>query len=457
VFIVALTGALLMNYVVEPHMGLLHPVGYDGHFELAQNIAAGNGYVFEKGGHAVFHRPPFYASILVPGALLPESLWRLYVSILNAALLAGTTYFISKFCAEIFDKRVAAIASLATGLNPIILYTVKTAHPAICQMFLFTLVLFFTWRLWQRFESGASLGIGRAAGFAAALLAAALTHGTMILQAAGYILFFAFLAVRHRNWNLGRFALATAVFFWILLAPWTYRNYKVTGMFIPVVGNSGLAYFSGNAHWGITQPAWRWNEGRHEAELRHAGLNPTNATKRVQFYGFTNVQDEKFANAQMKAHLRAHPADFAKKFCLNAAEYYFPLLYYVIPPAGSAPAQFPFIQRIKRMEEKMFILITIWNAVLLALAMRGAALLIYRRGTRTLGVILLAGWAAYAVPYFPFLTVINHTLYTFGTMPILSVLAGIGIVSLGNCDWKTAVQIKKVSNESQPISLPIRA
>ena len=427
VFITAFSIALLMNYVLRPALGLRHPVGYDGHIELAQNVLDGNGFVFQPGGHPVIHRPPLYAALLMPGLLFPSAI-RAYVSALNAALLAATVAVLFSFCKTAFNERFAIIAALATGLNPVIIYTVKTAQPAICQTFIYTCIVALTFRIWNKSRTTEPFPPKLGIAYGLLLLAAALVHGTMLAHAILLIASFTALAIRNANWHLLKMVSAAALTFILGLAPWTYRNYKVTGQFIPVVGNSGLAYFSGNARWGITKPAWQWNESRHEAELRHIGLDPSNAEEQIQFYGFTDLASEKFANRQAALHIKNHPADFAKKIALNAAEFYFPLLYYVIPPPGSEPSRYPFLQRLRKMDEKAFIGITLLNIFLVTLATAGAVSLIRNRPTRPIGIFCLLAWCAFAIPYFPFLTSVNHTLYTFGTIPIMTALASFYIL-----------------------------
>jgi 4-amino-4-deoxy-L-arabinose transferase-like glycosyltransferase len=423
VFFVSFTLALLLNYVARPLLHLKHPVSYDGYFELAQNLVAGNGYVFEKGGHPVFHRPPLYVWLLTPGTLLPEPFWRAYVSLLNATLLAGTVALVFTFANQIAGLKTARIASLLVGFNPIILYTIKTAHPATCQMLAYTALVFTTWRLWQRDSRDGKITIRQAVDYGALLVATSLIHGTMIAQALLLLALAFALAYKRRDWNLAGCAFAATITFLLLLSPWTIRNYRVTGRFIPVAGNTGLAYFAGNARWGITKPPAQPGERYDEAELRHIGLDPTNVQQKIQFRGFTSFKDEIFAHEQAKLHIKNHPAALAKKILLQTIEFYFPAVYDLFPAPGGARAQLPLSTRLKTMEEKAYIWISIQNALLLTLAFAGFASLFRDKSSRLLAIYLLLAWIAFVFPYLPFLAWANHNLYTFGTMPIISIFA----------------------------------
>jgi hypothetical protein len=214
----------------------------------------------------------------------------------------------------------------------------------------------------------------------------------------------------------------------IAIAPWTMRNYRVTGHFLPVVGNSGLAYYAGNAHWGITEPAQRPGEHRHQAEFRHMGLSPDLAAKHVRYYGMNDAKFEKHANDRMKEHMRSHPGDFARKLMLNAVEYYFPIFYFVLPPKGTDVSGLPMAQRL-RAGAANTLPQSVFNAVLVSLALGGLVRLLMS-GERWKGVMLTVAWAMFALPYFPFLTYfLGRSHYTFGTYPVLSILVAVLVLS----------------------------
>jgi hypothetical protein len=209
----------------------------------------------------------------------------------------------------------------------------------------------------------------------------------------------------------------------LCIAPWTWRNYKVTGLFIPVVGNSGLAYFTGNAHWGITLPACAPEEHIYHAVLRHVGLATDDPKKDIRYFGFTNAKLEKLANDQMKAHIRAHPADFLKKVVFNAAEYYAPIIYYILPPEGALGGNFSLAERLAIPGVKSFLALSLFLVTFVFLALAGFCRLWRSRETRFIAILLFLAWAAFAIPYFPFLTFFTgRSCYYFGTFPVLAIL-----------------------------------
>ena len=77
-------------FIISPLTGISRGFGvaHDGYLQLAQNLAKGNGYVFEPNGPPVFHRPPLYPFLLVPIAYSPDYLQR-PILVVFQSLLAG--------------------------------------------------------------------------------------------------------------------------------------------------------------------------------------------------------------------------------------------------------------------------------------------------------------------------------------------------------------------------------
>jgi 4-amino-4-deoxy-L-arabinose transferase-like glycosyltransferase len=392
--------------------------GHDGYLELATNLAAGNGYVFYPDGHKVFHRPPLYPVLLVPGALLPRMLRYAYIIALNSALFAGTVALLFRFARQTFNQRIALGAAAILIANPFLLFGVKNPVSAICQMFLYALVITITWRI----AGEPRVPALKIAGFTLALWLAVMSHAVMLPISCVILLGLAASSLLTKRGPTLIQILATASCLALLILPWTIRNYRVTGMFIPVAGNSGMIYFAGNAHWGITQPPARPGEAREDAEFRHAGLPVEKRRQLRSYYGLTDPAAEKSVNERAHEHALTHPGDFAKKFVLNAVEFYFPVIIAILPPQGGVLDGLPLAQRIKSSHSE-FLPISLYHLVLVLSAIAG--LLKLRRTDRPLALFLFGAWFFSSVLYFPFLTFVGHSLFTYGTLPIISLLAAI--------------------------------
>jgi hypothetical protein len=228
-------------------------------------------------------------------------------------------------------------------------------------------------------------------------------------------------AVVRRNYQAIKTVIVAVVIMACLIAPWTYRNWVRFGRFIPVVTGSSLAYFNGNAHWrGITEEPQREGEGYIDASLRLAGIEGTEQTH-THWKGFKDIETSNKADRKMIEDLRSRPGAFIKKVLLNAVEYYFPMFAYPYLAVKSFGVQY-YIQKTA---------ITIFHSILWILALIGI-LQNRREGTfwPPKGLLLIA-ILLYSVWFLPFATFIGHSLYTFGTMPFLSILAARGVSFFG--------------------------
>jgi 4-amino-4-deoxy-L-arabinose transferase-like glycosyltransferase len=245
-----LAGQLLLQ-AIGAYFGIDFNLGgpaQDGYLELSRNIAAGNGYVFDAGGPAVLHRPPLYPYVLaglvaISGSALPV------VVIVFQALLAGGLAAIAYANARVwFDARTGLVAAAFVAACPWLQYNVKNTAAGILVAFLyalfFTLVLRWARRPVQAPRAELLAGVGLGA-LGAALL---LSHGVMQLAVPGLLAMGAIHAWLRRS---PRHVLAFAVALGVAVAgvvPWTIRNYAVSGHFIPVASNNGVAYFLGEYH-----------------------------------------------------------------------------------------------------------------------------------------------------------------------------------------------------------------
>jgi hypothetical protein len=412
--------------VVIPAMKVPYSFGktHDGYIQLADNLRQGNGYVFEKGGPAVFHRAPMYPLLLVPVTYLPEFLRRPVLVLIQSLMVGCIGGLIFKIGKHLFNRRTAVIAVFIFTLNPWVYFNVKNPMTTISQGLLYTLFAVLagreflimlgrydvpvnTTRLWLR-----RLAIG------AAGAALALTHGTTLAVTTVLLLIFFIFAVIRRNGRAIKTSIAAAVTMVLLIAPWTYRNWVVFGRFIPIAGGSGLAYFNGSTHWkGITPEPQREGEGYIDASLRVAGIKGTEETL-THWKGFKDIKLEDKMNAKMMEDLRAHPAAFSKKVLLNAVEYYFPALTYPF----LATDFYRGLHTHKRA-------ITIYHLILWALALMGSRPNKKENISWVEPGLMLAAVVLYAIWFFPFATFIGHSLYAFGTIPFLTILAARGLSS----------------------------
>jgi hypothetical protein len=407
-FLACLVLGFFILFVVSPITGLSKNFGEgnDGYIQLARSLAAGSGYVFEKNGPPVFHRPPLYPLFLVPVALFPENLQRYVIVIPQSILVGFIGMMIFRIARQLYNRNVAAVSLLLFLINPWVYWNAKNPMTPILQTFLYLIFAYFA--AVELFDKTDSRPRWRGLVIGAAGAALSLIHAVM-LPVVFIFIFALFLAALFRDRKRIPTSAVAGLIVVCLIAPWTYRNWVVFGRFIPIAGGGGLAYFNGNVHWaGIEDEPQRPAEGYINASLRILGIEGTEQT-RTHWKGFKDIRDEDLADMKMVEHIKSHPALFIKKVILNAIEYYF--------PAFAKP-----FFAIKEVTVEQCAL-SVFHLVLWIMAVIG----IFR--CWRLGLLLLVGIIFYSVWYFPFATgFIGHSLYTFATIPFLCILSGAGIM-----------------------------
>ena len=417
-FLLCALAGLFIILVLAPLTGISKDFSkaHDGYIELAKSLGQGDGYVFEKNGAAVFHRPPLYPFLLVPITFLPEHLQRTVLILMQSALVGFIAALIFKIAQYFFTLSVAKISVIIFLLNPWVYWNAKNPMTTILQGLLYLIFAVLIGKeiltIMGHYENKTKLAKRRLAiGLTAAALA--LTHGTML--AVNALLFFILLiiAIAKRNRQAIKTPIIAGLIMAALIAPWTYRNYIVFDRIIPVAGGGGLAYFNGNVHWQSTiENPQRKGESYIDASLRVCDINGTEATH-AHWMGLKDIELDDRVNKKMVENIRTHPDIFAKKIALNAVEYYFPTL------------ASPFLAVKGFSLQKLAI--TIFHLTLWILAIIGLCRNQKNPLSKTGKKLILSAIVIYAIWFFPFATFIGHSLYTFGTIPFLSILAADGL------------------------------
>lgn len=437
-FLAFCTGALIL-YIIGPFFNLAGNFGgqgHDGYIELARNLVHGEGYVFEPGGPPSIHRPPAFPFFLIPAAILPDSLQQLGVIILNSAFLGGCASLLYKLTNQYFNPRLASIAVVVLVLNPWALWMVKNPTVAIFQMFIVTAFIALIAHLFSRTEES-FLGSGVALGLVGAILA--LTHGVMLpMVFTVFVLFFIAGWIKKQKAWLKVTSLALVVLF-LVVGPWTYRNWQVTDRFMPVAGNVGIAYFLGNAHWELGEPDPTLDLPKNEAVLFHektrvllfAGIDQP-PSEILQFFGMRDPDLDAQLTQKAIRHVLQNPSLFVKKIFLNGLEFYFPLFHCLAPPDPKPMSKHSLRTRVFKDCRKDTFLESFYFLLLWVFAAIGTVNTFIKNNKTTHFIVLLGIIFLIAFPYFPFVTYIGHSYYTFSTLPFLSILSTSGILCVWN-------------------------
>lgn len=413
---------LLIIFVLPPLTGISKRFGghgHDGYLEIATNIIRGHGFVFEPGGGPVLHRPPLYPLLISPLTLLPKGLWRLCLIIVQSAMVGGIAFLIFRIGKYLFCASIARTAVIIFLLNPWVYWHAKNPMTPIIQGFLYILFVFLIGSNVLAVLEGADSPQGKKrwwtkqlaiGGIGSALI---LTHGTMLASVFTLLFILFIIGMFRKSYRTVATSIISGMIIVILIAPWTYRNWVVFKRFVPVTSNCGVAYIQGLVHWNICgELAARPNESYDAATLRFLGIKGDTSSY-MQYYGFNDPGMDAELNMKVKEYIRMHPGIFLEKLLLNSIDYYFPSIVY------------PFLAvKIFSVEE---LALTLFHLTLWGLAFIGIRSGRGQKKSRLQTILMLFPIILYGVWYLPFVTFIGHRLYTFGTIPFLSLLAARGL------------------------------
>lgn len=283
---------------------------------LARNLLAGEGFS-GRGGNPSVIRAPLYPIFLALVYLLAGKGNLIAIAILQAFLSAGASVLTMLVARHLGAPRWAALlAGLADAMYPVFVYQsalilTESFHRAI-QM----AALLVTLR--------ASLGTRLIPWFAAGLLwgGAALCRPAAIGIAA-FVGIWILIAARPRNF--ARRLLVAAVFgmgCWVVLAPWTARNYAVSGRFVPVAANLPTALVHGTSHLSLHARRWFAGEdliGVDEELLWHTQLRAFDGANEEL------AQQDAYL-AMWKEFAKEHPGRLTRLSFLRVTQFWSPVI-----------------------------------------------------------------------------------------------------------------------------------
>jgi 4-amino-4-deoxy-L-arabinose transferase-like glycosyltransferase len=286
--------------------------------EMGKSLARGDGFL--PFGTLIKRRAPLYPLLI--GALYAAFGERpLLVQLVQCLLLAGTCLLVFDLGRRLFNERTGAIAGLLCALHPLTIRYVADLHLETLLTFLFTLMVWGT----HRFLTRPSLANGALVGAAAALTS--LTKAVAVLYpglfAAGLIL--AAWRQRRRGQPAAVPWASFAVMFAVmaaLIAPWTIRNHRVTGHFVPISSGASDAFLRGYV---FSRPEFALlqkqpyvdAENEVNAWFRRLCAEAGTAWEREDY------ETDQILNRAAKAKLRAEPAAFVRKFAVGLFTFWY--------------------------------------------------------------------------------------------------------------------------------------
>jgi hypothetical protein len=406
VFAVALVVQAGFLFVLCPliHIGTGAP--FDGYHFIALQISAGHGFAYDASGALTADRAPIYPALLAV-------LYRLFgtsavpVMLAHTILGALTCALLFLLADRIFDRAVALVAGILFAVYPPRLWW---SSFRMTESLLLLLVVASTLALVALFQSP-SLRRAIVGGVSLGLTALC---NTVILPLPFILLLVVAVSRKLRPVHLRRVLVLVAAM-WIVILPWTVRNYVVFHRVIPVRWGAGTTLMKGIVMAELHSsrpgdPMWKVDEaagtevarilqsqgfGRREPGM---GLEP-----RVGMGDVTSLAEDQFLARLGWERVREDPLRAARRFGANLMAYWY--------FSG---------------HERAYLML---NLPLLGLALLGLALGAWRPAEAWL-VVLVTGYF-----YLSYAALNAIARYSLQIMPFVTLFASVAIVAVARRAW----------------------
>lgn len=224
---------LVFPTLVEPQRINIDP---DRFGQLAANIAQGNGFVYEKDGPPVLERTPLYALILAGLFKLVGGYSLQTVQVLQAILHGISSFIIYVIGVRLCERRAAIFAQLLFTFHPIVVWYTARIWVETTQTLILLLVALAMVRLFDMPSVRRALFLGVCMGLGS------LTKSTLMLFP---FVTLTLLFYRFKDEGL-KFGVIILVAAFLVVLPWSLRNYQVTAKFLSVNTSLGFNLIQGD-------------------------------------------------------------------------------------------------------------------------------------------------------------------------------------------------------------------
>ncbi len=317
IFVLCFALRLVVGLVIDATVPVIKRV--DVYSDIAANLIRGHGFVVEVNGAPITWRAPLYPAFLAVLYGLFGEHNGTAVFIAQTALDSVSAVLIFWMGTRLFGESVGFFSAVVFALHPISAYYSLRFMPEP----LFTLAVVATTAAWlaavQSLRPIAFLGVG--ASIAVAALVKPVALGLCPFLAAG-----ALYRLRNDPRCAGIVVMALTLACLLVLAPWTLRNYRVTGNVVAVATGGGYALWLGNQMVSEGQEDWEVDDvtRAHLFDLRNAVFataevsdhrvvsvsNSETTRSFIQPVNITVEEDRAFLHAAWR-EIASHPFDSA--------------------------------------------------------------------------------------------------------------------------------------------------
>jgi 4-amino-4-deoxy-L-arabinose transferase-like glycosyltransferase len=298
-----IVAAAAAGLVLRLAFGLLYwtdqPLTHDEreYLALARSLGEGRGLTYppdhDAGTGQQFGRAPGYPAFLaLAGAAAPASAAPARIKIVQAVLGAVVVWMVGLIALRAAGDHAGVIAAgIAAAYPPLVWIPAYVLSESLYMLLaLASIMLLHGARVKAEAERSPRGG-------GALTVAAGLVTGAAILVRPGTLLFLPLVAlwfIRRRRWSL---AVAFCVTSLVVVAPWTLRNARVYGRFVPVASSGGVNFWTGNHPLAIGEGDLASNPDIKRAEIEFRRSHPA----------LTAEQLEPLYYRDAFAHIRTNP------------------------------------------------------------------------------------------------------------------------------------------------------
>lgn len=317
VFLFALVVGLAMVLIVFRAQTFVSNAADPYYFgEMGRSIA--HGEPLSRFGTLLHRRSPLYP--LVIGALYAVfGEHPIVVYLLQCLLLAGTCWLVYDMGRRVFNLRTGIIAGAMCALYPLMLRYVPDLHLETLLTFLFTLMVWCSVRFYDRPTVATGAWFGLASGVAALTKAVVLLYPGLFVGAMLALRF----VLKHRLAvpRIGAIVVIPVAML-LVIAPWTYRNYTVTGKFVLITTGFNDAFlrgyiFSEKDYALLRRPPYTDAENASNAWFNSLARDAGTVWER------DDIETEQILGREVKRKLQAEPREFARKFGVGLLTFWY--------------------------------------------------------------------------------------------------------------------------------------
>jgi 4-amino-4-deoxy-L-arabinose transferase-like glycosyltransferase len=312
---------LAMVFIVFGAQSLVDTKFDPYYFEaMGKSLARGDGFL--PYGLLIKRRSPLYPMLIGAVYLVFGEHARL-VQLLQCLLHAGTCALVFSLGRTLFNVRTGVIAGVACALHPMLLRYVPDLHLETLLAFLVTLMLVLTVRFYERPTAGSGALLGAVAGLAT------LTKAVIILYPGLFAIGIVFKSLHSsRRGESSRPPWAPLAILFLVMAlpilPWTLRNYRVSGHFVPVSTGMSDAFlrgfvFSRPEFATLRKPPYTDAENEVNAWFRDLARKAGTEWQRNDW------ETDQILNRAAREKLASDPLGFVRKFAVGIFTFWYEL------------------------------------------------------------------------------------------------------------------------------------